>query len=84
MDRGPKVRLTAERLRRGWTQNELARRSGLGQPTISLIESQRLTNPWATQLAKLAKAFDWPLEDAERLLELVEVEIQVAEVTRDL
>ncbi len=76
-----KLRVTAERLRRGWNQTELARRSGLTQNIVSLIETRRLTRPWATQLAKLAEALEWPLEDAERLLDLVEVEIQVGEVT---
>ncbi len=83
MQNSRKLRVQAERLRRGWNQKELARRAGLSQSTVSLIETKRLTKPWATQLAKLAKALDWPLEDSERLLDLVDVEIRVEEVTRD-
>ena len=81
MQNSRKLRVTAERLRRGWKQNELARRAGLSQSTVSLIETKRLTKPWATQLAKLAQALDWPLEDLQSLLD--PVEIQVGEVTRD-
>ena len=83
MHNNRKLRVQAERLRRGWNQKELAQRAGLSQSTVSLIETQRLTKPWATQLAKLAMALEWPLEDSERLLDLVEVEIQVEEVTTD-
>ena len=74
-----KIRVTAERLRRGWSQTELARRSRLTQSIISLIETRRLTRPWASYLSKLADALGW-LEDPERLLDPVEIEIHVASV----
>lgn len=46
-----------KRLRRayGWSQLELARRSGVHPSTISQIENERLV-PYETQLLKLASA----------------------------
>lgn len=44
------------RKERGWSQSELARRSGIHSSTISLIESGRLT-PYDTQIDKIADAF---------------------------
>lgn len=49
------IRLAIERKRRGWSQSELARRSGVHSTSISLIEGRRLV-PGAVQLEKLRVA----------------------------
>lgn len=55
-----------QRLRRGWSQDELARRSGLSRPGISAIENGRLVPSAAAALA-LAAAFGGRVEDLFRL-----------------
>lgn len=50
-------RVKDERARRGWTQRDLAVRSGLGQSYISQLESGRRDNPTSEVLLKLARAF---------------------------
>ena len=60
------MRLTHERLRRGWSQAELARRSGMNATTISLIESGRF-RPYPAQVGKLARALGLPPEKAGQL-----------------
>jgi len=57
-----------ERLPRGWSQAELARRSHLNQNTICLIEAGRF-RPYPVQLVKLARALGIPRREAGRLLE---------------
>jgi len=63
-------RIIEERKRRGWSQSELARRAGMHNSTVSLIEHGRMT-PYQSQLDKLAGALAWPgdptalLEDAD-------------------
>jgi molybdate-binding protein/transcriptional regulator with XRE-family HTH domain len=59
-------RLKEERLRRGWSQEELARRSGLSRSGISAIEMGRLVPSAAAALA-LAAAFGGRVEDLFRL-----------------
>jgi transcriptional regulator with XRE-family HTH domain len=67
------LRLTIERKRRNWTQNELARRSGVNATSISLIEGRRFV-PGPTQIEKLRVALGVRAADAERLLEEIVVE----------
>jgi len=55
-------RVKETRLVRGWSQDELAIRSGLSRSGISAIEIQRLVPSAAAALA-LAKAFDCRVED---------------------
>jgi len=55
-----------ERLRRGWSQEELARRSGLSRTGVSSIETERLVPSTAAALA-LAAAFGCRVEDLFRL-----------------
>ena len=50
------------RLRRGWSQDELARRSGLSRAGVSAIETNRLVPSTAAALA-LASAFGCRVED---------------------
>jgi len=69
------LRLVEERKARGWSQAELARRARLVAPVLSTIESRRL-RPYPTQLRRLARALQWPLEQAERLLDDAESAIR--------
>jgi molybdate-binding protein/DNA-binding XRE family transcriptional regulator len=55
-------RVRSERLRRGWSQDELAQRSGLSRPGVSAIETDRLVPSTAAALA-LAGAFACRVED---------------------
>jgi len=55
-----------QRVRRGWSQEELARRSGLSRAGISAIETGRLVPSAASALA-LAAAFGRRVEDLFRL-----------------
>ena len=61
------ILLKTERLRRGWSQSELARRASLNANTVSQIESQRF-RPYESQLAKIARAFGIPEQQAHLLL----------------
>ena len=62
--------LTRERLFRGWSKAELARRAGLHPSQVGQIEAGRVA-PYDSQVRKLAAAFDWPESDGQRLLEEV-------------
>ena len=64
------IRLTLERKRRGWSQMELARRSGVHATSVSLIENRRFL-PGAIQLEKIRIALDVRPADARRLLEVI-------------
>jgi len=59
-------RLREERIRRGWSQEELARRAGLSRSGVSAIEMGRLVPSAAAALA-LAAAFGGRVEDLFRL-----------------
>ena len=50
------------RLKRGWTQTELARRSGVKQGVLSYIENGRTKHPRIDTLAALAAALGVPIE----------------------
>jgi transcriptional regulator with XRE-family HTH domain len=52
---GEKIKQYREQV--GWTQAELARRAGIGQPYVSKIESQVIGMPSITAVEALAKAF---------------------------
>jgi transcriptional regulator with XRE-family HTH domain len=62
------MRLTIERLRRGWSKAELARRARFNQGDLSRVESGRL-RPYAGQLARIAAALEWPADRADELLQ---------------
>lgn len=49
------------RLKRGWTQKELAERAGMSQPRLSKIEDTDYGRVTLSTLLKLAKAFDTSL-----------------------
>jgi molybdate-binding protein/DNA-binding XRE family transcriptional regulator len=57
---GPRVR--GERVRRGWSQAELARRAGISRAAVSAIEIDRLT-PSVTIGLALANCFGCAVED---------------------
>jgi transcriptional regulator with XRE-family HTH domain len=61
-------RLTHERIDRGWSKAELARRARMCNGTIGQIESGRLI-PYESQIVKIAEALGWPLDKAGELLE---------------
>lgn len=54
--------LRAERTSRGVSMNELARRTGLRQPTISILESGQ-PNPKLDSLLRIAAALELDLGD---------------------
>ena len=54
--RRPYLRAKFERHSRGWTQKDVAQRTGIPQPNVSAIESGRL-NPTPDELERLAQAF---------------------------
>jgi transcriptional regulator with XRE-family HTH domain len=49
------LRIKAERLQRGWTQTQLAARSGLSTSDISRIETGRF-KPYPKQALRIARA----------------------------
>lgn len=57
-----KVNLKVERAKRDWTQEELAKYSGVCRLTISNLESgkQNIENLQIKQISKLAKALNIP------------------------
>jgi transcriptional regulator with XRE-family HTH domain len=60
--------LTTLRKQKGWSMSELARRTGMGQPTIGQIESGRLI-PYESQLIKLADALGLLPGEHHKLME---------------
>lgn len=56
-------KIKALRQERGWSQAQLAIKSGVSRSHISLIELRRLLDPRADVLLKLAKAFNIPVEE---------------------
>lgn len=63
--------LTREREARGWSRNQLARRARMAAGDVGRIEAGRL-RPYNSQLRKLARALGWPIDDAQRLLDVAE------------
>ena len=52
-----------ERVKRGWTQRELAVATGMAQANISMLEANRRPNPSAETLQRLASAFNITVDD---------------------
>lgn len=74
------AQVDAERSRRGWSQVELARRSGVGRITILRIEAgTRVAN--TTQLARLCGAFEMPMSEFFRRVEQQNPESTLADRT---
>jgi len=68
------LRLRAERLRRGWSQQDLSFFARLSTADLSRIETARL-RPYPPQLERLARVLGI---EADRLLDEVEVEVGTA------
>lgn len=60
------ITLQEMRRKRGWTQGELALRSTVPQPMISMIESRRVKDPQVGTLYKLARALHCTVDDLVR------------------
>jgi len=58
------IKATREKL--GWSQSELARRSGVKQGSISDIESGKTRHPRIDTVIKLARAMKVPVEKLMR------------------
>ncbi|WP_431308885.1 helix-turn-helix transcriptional regulator [Halalkalibacter flavus] len=56
-----KIRI--KRLEKGWTQFDLADKSGVPQPTISQIERGNRKYPTHENIMKIAKALDLKVEE---------------------
>jgi transcriptional regulator with XRE-family HTH domain len=56
-------RIREKRLEKGWTQLELAEKSGVPQPTISQIESGNRRFPTYENIKKIAKALEINIEE---------------------
>jgi molybdate-binding protein/transcriptional regulator with XRE-family HTH domain len=61
-DSRPGERVRSERVRRGWSQAELARRSGISRAAVSAIEIDRLT-PSVTAALAIADCFGCAVEE---------------------
>jgi transcriptional regulator with XRE-family HTH domain len=71
MNKGHMTRLRAERLRRGWSQQFLAVRAGVGVADVSRIENGRF-EPYRGQAEKIANALGIRPEE---LLQHVRLEV---------
>jgi XRE family transcriptional regulator, regulator of sulfur utilization len=71
MEVQPLLKITELRKKVGWSKSELARRAGMNQATIGVIESGRLT-PYDAQLKKLAQALGVPEDDRATLMQEAE------------
>ena len=58
-----KILLEQMRNKRGWSQAELSRRSGIPQPMISEIERGIVLNPTVLTLHKLTTALKCAIDD---------------------
>lgn len=56
-------RIKEKRLEKGWTQFELAEKSGVPQPTISQIENGTRKQPTHQNIMKIAKALEIKVEE---------------------
>lgn len=57
------LELKIARVKKGWTQEELAKNSGVGRVTISNIERKGIKNIPVYTLEKLAKALDMKISE---------------------
>ena len=67
------LRLTYERIQRGWSKAHLARRADLDQALVSKFESRR-ARPYPRELHRLATALGLSATEAGRLLEEVDAD----------
>lgn len=64
------LRMTELRKARGWSQAELSRRADMNASTICHMEGLHFS-PYASQLAKIARALDVDEAQAATLMEMV-------------
>jgi transcriptional regulator with XRE-family HTH domain len=64
-------RIEAERRKQKLSQSSLSRLAGMHATTVGQIEKGYIGKPYPSQLMKLARALNWPVERAEELLEEV-------------
>lgn len=57
------AKLKVERVKRGWTQEDLVKNSGVGRVTISNIERKGIENIPVYTLRKLAKGLDMTVQE---------------------
>lgn len=57
--------IKAKRLAKGWTQTELALKSGVPQPTISQIEKGTRKYPTHKNIKRIAKALEVGIEELD-------------------
>lgn len=60
-------RLKEKRIEKGWSQYKLAARSGCTNSNISYLESNPEQRPKLETIEMLARALDWPVNEARRL-----------------
>jgi transcriptional regulator with XRE-family HTH domain len=65
------LRLTYERIQRGWSKAHLARRARLDQALVSKFESRR-ARPYPRELRRLAAALGLSATEADQLLQEVD------------
>lgn len=70
------LRMTALREARNWSKSELSRQARMTPSDVGRIESGR-TKPYLTQLWKLAAALGVDEDEAETLLDPVEVRTEI-------
>ena len=64
------LRVTYERMKRGWSKATLARKARLDQSLLSKIESGRI-KPYKPEQLRIAKALSIPLSKADKLFDEV-------------
>jgi transcriptional regulator with XRE-family HTH domain len=72
------LRLKVERLRRGWTQQDLAYHARMAAADVSRIESRRL-KPYPSQLARLARVLGVSAEELMQSARPYEIPVTVGE-----
>jgi transcriptional regulator with XRE-family HTH domain len=60
-------KIREKRLEKGWTQLELAEKSGVPQTTISQIESGNRRYPTHENIKKIAKALEIKIEELSEI-----------------
>jgi transcriptional regulator with XRE-family HTH domain len=71
--------LNAALAEKGWTQAELARRSGLTRQVISYYFSEKSKQPDETALQKIAKAFKLPVQQVYRAAGILPPDKEISE-----
>jgi transcriptional regulator with XRE-family HTH domain len=73
-----------ERLKRGWSQEELADRAGLDQHDVSRVETGKSKNPQESTVLSLSEALDIPLGILYERTRYPEVSYQIPPLREEL